>query len=209
MANKREQLTRYPRASDPQRYVQKGGKMNGREELLRRVALKCADFARQLSYHRALAKYQDEFRQSFWIYMYNNAIDLAVLDWFHLFGYHTDDLHWKQVILDIPAFRKALYQFFQKTEGEWKTYRDSIKDYRDKDVAHIEVRPISHVPDMTAALKAASFYYSKVLDELSILGDYTAWPRDLEEYHTRSLKQTKEILGVAYQASQNMEERVF
>jgi len=67
--------------------------MKDREKLLRRVALKCADFARQLSYHRALNAYKDQVRANFWIYTYNNAIDLAILDWLHLFGYHNDDLH--------------------------------------------------------------------------------------------------------------------
>ena len=78
--------------------------MTERERILRRVALKCADFARQLSYHRALEEHDKDFKQNFWIVMYNNSIDLAVLDWFHLFGYHNDDLHWKQIVHDIDAF---------------------------------------------------------------------------------------------------------
>lgn len=182
--------------------------INDREKLLRRVALKCADFARQLSYHRGLAEYQDSFKQNFWIYMYNNAIDLAVLDWFHIFGYHNDDLHWKQVVTDIPAFRSELFQLLEMTEDAWKTYRESVKVYRDKDIAHIEVRPVSQVPDMTLALKAAGFYYSTVLAELSVFGDYSGWPRQLDEYHIRSLEQTKEICGVAYRASRDIKEEV-
>ncbi|MFX0046479.1 MAG: hypothetical protein ACFE8Z_11570, partial [Candidatus Hermodarchaeota archaeon] len=54
----------------------------------RGVVLKCGDFARQLSYHLGLNKYRGQFKLNFWVYVYNNAIDLAVLDWFHLFGYH-------------------------------------------------------------------------------------------------------------------------
>jgi hypothetical protein len=42
--------------------------------------------------------------------MHNNAIDLAVLDWFHLFGYHNDDLHWKKVVQDVDGFRQGLFQ---------------------------------------------------------------------------------------------------
>jgi hypothetical protein len=182
--------------------------MNDREKLLRRVALKCADFARQLSYHRALADYQDNFTQNFWIYMYNNAIDLAVLDWFHLFGYHNDNLHWKQVVANVPAFRNQLLQILQTTEDEWKAYRETIKEYRDKDVAHIEIRPVSQVPNMALALKAVALYYSTVLVELSAFRDYGGWPRQLEEYHTRSLEQTKEICDIAYQASRDIKEKV-
>jgi hypothetical protein len=45
--------------------------MSERERLLRRVALKCADFVRQLSYYRAPNEHRN-FKQSFWIYMYND-----------------------------------------------------------------------------------------------------------------------------------------
>jgi hypothetical protein len=200
------------RASLPGRYAlcsRWGSGMNGRERLLRRVALKCADFARQLSYHRALAEYRGSFTQNFWIYMHNNAIDLAVLDWFHLFGSHKDHLHWKQVVTDVPAFRNQLFQSLQITEDEWKTYRESIKAYRDKDVAHIEVRPfVSQVPDMALALKAAALYYSTVRAELSTFRDYGGWPSELEEYHIRSLEQSKAICAVAYGGSRDIEEGV-
>jgi hypothetical protein len=182
--------------------------MNEREKLLRRVALKCADFARQLSYHRALAEYVQNFRQNFWIYMYNNTIDLAVLDWFHLFGYHNDDLHWKQVVSDVPAFRKQLLQSIQMTEDEWKMYRETIKDYRDKDIAHIEVRPISQVPEMTPALRAAAYYYSVALAELSTFRDYGGWPKQIEDYHAKSLEQSKTICSIAYRASYDIEDKL-
>ena len=85
--------------------------MQEREKLLRRVGLKCADFARQLSYHRALNSYKDDFKLSFWIYVYNNSIDLAVLDWFHLFGYHNDVLHWKQIVDDETNRQGQVYTF--------------------------------------------------------------------------------------------------
>ena len=183
--------------------------MNEREKLLRRVALKCADFARELSYHRALAEYAKDFTQSFWIYMYNNAIDLAVLDWFHLFGYHKDDLHWKRVVQEVDVFRNDLLKAVQMTEDEWKKYRTTIKDYRDKDVAHIQVRPIGQVPQMTVALRATAHYYSTVLEELSSFRDYGGWPKQIEDYHRKSLEQTKTILSVSYQASRDIEEEVF
>ncbi len=165
--------------------------MEEREKLLRRVALKCLDFARQLSYHRALGEHEKEFKQNFWICMYNNAIDLAVLDWFHLFGYHKDNLHWKRVVADVAGFRKGLLQGVGMAEKEWMAYRESIKDYRDKDVAHIEVRPVSQVPEMTVALRAVAYFYTCVLVELSGYRDYRAWPKHLEEYYKESLEHTK------------------
>jgi hypothetical protein len=140
--------------------------------------------------------------------MCNNAIDLAVLDWFHLFGYHKDDLHWKRVVGNTMVFKRQLLQSLQLTEDNWKTYWASIKDYRDKDLAHVEVRPRSHVPDMTLALRAAAHYYSVVLSELSTFRNYGGWPRQIEDYYTRSLEQSRAICSVAYQASSKMEDKV-
>lgn len=183
--------------------------MEQREILLRRVGLKCADFARQLSFHRALNDYRDGFKLNFWVYVFNNAIDLAVLDWFHLFGYHNDDLHWKQIVADIDSFRNQLFCHVNMTENEWKLYREEIKTYRDKDIAHIEVRPTSHAPEMSIALKAVTYYYENVLKELTGFGDYSNWPKDLSDYHQRSLEQAKRIVESAYPTTAHIRESIF
>lgn len=183
--------------------------MEEREKKLRKVALKCGDFARQLSYHRAINKYKDDLKLNFWIATYNNAIDLAVLDWFHLFGYHNDDLHWKNIVTDIPRFRDELYKFLKVREDEFKAYWEEIKTYRDKDVAHIEIRPVSNVPEMTMALKAVSFYYQTVLKELSTIRNYDNWPADLMHFHCRSLEQAEKIATKAYEATRDVSEKVF
>jgi len=180
-----------------------------REKLLRRVALKCADFARQLSYHRALERYEDSRKLNFWRYMYNNAIDLAVIDWFHLFGYHNDDLHWKQVSNDVDGFREELLAHLRMGQKEWVEYRETVKTYRDKDVAHIQVRPLSHVPDMSIALKATNFYYKKVLEELKQYSEYKGWPADLGEYHKCSFEQSIRIAEAASSATSNIDEKVY
>ena len=135
--------------------------MEEREKILRRVGMKCRDFARQLSYHRALNRYKNQegkFNLNFWTTVYNNTIDVASLDWFHLFGYHNDDLHWKNIVKDIDSFRCELLTTVELDERDWISYRETIKTYRDKDVAHIEIRPKSWVPDMTLALKATNLY---------------------------------------------------
>lgn len=142
--------------------------------------------------------------------MYNNTIDLAVLDFMHLFGSHSDDLHWKKVVneIDHDIFRNNLHQSVGMTEGEWKADREKIKNYRDKDVAHIEVRPLSIVPEMTHALQAVAYYYSVVIAELSAFGDYSAWPEQIEDYYEKSLAQSKAISSLAIQASRGIQNKV-
>ncbi len=183
--------------------------MEEREKILRRVGMKCRDFSRQLSYHRAVNRYKGNFNLHFWISVFNNAIDIAILDWFHLFGYHNDDLHWKNIVNDIPAFRSTLYDYVELDEEEWKSYREKIKVYRDKDVAHIEIRPEPRVPDMRIALKAANLYYQYVLKELSSFSNYSNEPGDLLEYCQKSQKQAEKILALAYNPTRNLREEVF
>ena len=186
--------------------------MEPREKILRRVGMKCRDFARQLSYHRALDRFKShsgKFNLNFWTTVYNNSIDVAILDWFHLFGYHNDDLHWKKIVRDVAAFRSTLFASVGLDEQGWKSYREKVKTYRDKDVAHIEVRPKSWVPDMTLALKAADLYYKDVLKELAHFRDYSNEPVDLIAYCRDSQEQAEKILSVAYSSTSSMKEEVF
>ena len=70
--------------------------------------------------------------------MYSNSLDLAVLYWFHLFGYHNDDLHWKKVVSDVEDFRKRLLACLGLTQEEWESKikakiekTGKLKSYRD------------------------------------------------------------------------------
>lgn len=154
-----------------------------RETLLRRVVLTCRDYIREISYHRAMLPYTDHLRTNIWIYTFNNFINMAVLNWCHLFGNHSDDLHWLNIIEDSNAFKDELLQTIGISFEEWKLYRKTITDYRNKDVAHIEVRPEGTVPQMDNAIIAVCFYYSKALAELKSLGSYTELPNDLEQFN--------------------------
>jgi hypothetical protein len=103
-----------------------------------------------------------------------------------------------------------LLQFFPSVQSfSGDIHREEIKTYRDKDVAHIEVRPKSQVPEMSIALKAATYYYEYVLKELKGFADYSNWPQSLDEYHQKSFEQTEKIVKVAYSASRQFKERVF
>lgn len=178
-----------------------------RRQSLERVVGNCLDFARNLPYHRALKNYIDNKTLHFWIYISNNSIDLAVLKWFHMFGYHNDDLHWKQVVSDKDAFRQQLYSYVNMNEDEWKTHRNELKDYREKDVAHIEVRLRSEIPEMGIALRAAAHYYEYSRNELHDVYDPPS-PYRLDEYCESSLKQAERVVESAYSATKHIKERV-
>jgi len=175
---------------------------------LQRVAFECGDFARQLSYHRALAKYKGRFVLNFWIIMFNNAIELSILDWIHLFGSHKDDLHWKNNVKNSNSFRESLLNMLKIDEQEWESYRSEVKEYRDKDIAHIEVREKSHVPEMELALEATNYYYKYAFKELSGYLGNNKLPLDLIDYYKKSLEQTQNIVDCAFNSTQVIKENV-
>ncbi len=180
-----------------------------REKTLNRVCLKCADFARQLSLHRAFDGIHSQLKQNFWIYINNNAIDMAILDWCHLFGSHSDQLHWKRIIKDIDKFRGNLFKFLKISESTWRTYRENLKSYRDKNVAHIEVMPLVNVPDLTFALDSVIFYYNEVKEEIKNNGAHFVYPDDLEKYFQDCLDQTRKYISVSYASTNGLKEKVF
>lgn len=180
-----------------------------RTHLLNRVCLKCADFVRQLSLHRAFDGFQGELRHNFWIYIYNNSIDMAVLDWCHLFGNHSDALHWKKVVPDGNEFRINLYEYLEITETTWKVYRDSLKSYRDKNVAHIEVLPATNIPDMIFALDSVAFYYTLVKEELNNKDLFPNYPIDLLQYYADCLAQTSKYVSAGLSTTRHFKEDVF
>ena len=168
------------------RYVHMRLRMN-RETILRRVAFKCVDCARQLFHHEAFTPYAEDFKyNNYWIYCYNNSIDMAVLDWCHLFGNAEDELHWRNVISNVEDFRNDLLTFLDISFEDWEQYWNTVKDYRDKDVAHIEVRPVTNVPTMKLGITAVGFYYNSIISELRGFNDkYQVYPDDFFKYMQR------------------------
>ena len=154
-----------------------------RETLLRRVILTNRDFIRDIAYHRAMLPYAKNLRTNIWIYTFNNFLNMAVLNWCHLFGNNSDDLHWLKIINDSNAFRDGLLQTIGTNLDDWKVYRKTVTDYRNKDVAHIEVRPEGQAPEMDKAIIAASFYYRTALDELKTYSSYAELPDDLNHFY--------------------------
>lgn len=107
---------------------------------------------------------------------------MAVLDWCHLFGNRNDDLHWRNIVSDTDRFKQNILDALGMSGAEWKTYWQSVKDYRDKDVAHIEVRPETTVPEMDKALETIKLYYSYAISELHDGGAYMELPDGITHF---------------------------
>lgn len=161
---------------------------------------------RNVAYHRSLLKQKDNFEQNYWILIFNNFLEIAVLEWCKVFGSNTDTTHWTNHINDEAGFRSNLLKRLNLTQPEWDNYWQEMKNYRDKVVAHHEYDPkITNYPDFSHALESCYFYYEILIKELRLLKCYD-YPDNLEEYFNRSLKQAEKISETAYDATRNIKE---
>ena len=62
-------------------------------------------------------------------------------------------------------FYAALLAELGLDEAVWTVLVGHVRRYRDKFLAHLDSDLVMHVPQLDEAMRAASFYYSWILDE--------------------------------------------
>lgn len=130
----------------------------------------CTSFASKIAMSFTTQEEPRGVMNNFWREVSQNAMDLAVLDWCHLFGNKRDVLHWTNVFSEDPTFKQRLLEIAGVSEEEWTQYWGQMRKYRDKDVAHLEIQKISMRPAMAIAIKSTTFYFSEVQAARARLG---------------------------------------
>lgn len=136
-----------------------------RTKLLTCAEMNCMSFVNNLALSGATREQlgRGKVLSNFWSQISRNALDLAVLDWCHAFGQQKDALHWKNVFSgDEEAFRESMLTWMKVSLDEFKQFREEMKIYRDKDLAHLELRNISMIPAMNKAIHSMAFYYHQI-----------------------------------------------
>ena len=87
---------------------------------------------RNAANYRSLIKYKDDFDQNYWIQIFNNFFDVAILEWCKIFGTDNEPTHWKTIVDDHASFRKGLLNCTGLDESGWSKYWQEVKDYRTK-----------------------------------------------------------------------------
>lgn len=165
--------------------------------------------ARNVAYHRSLQPFNNELNQNYWILIFNNFLDISVLEWCKVFGSKNQNTHWSRHVENKDEFRNGMLARLEMSQEEWQTYWSSVKDYRDKSVAHHQSNPnITHYLDLGPALTACFYYYEKLIAELHNLKVYD-YPDDLESYFESSLSQASDFSKIAYEATKEIEEKVY
>jgi hypothetical protein len=158
-------------------------------DLVRRVVILCCSFTRNVAYYRAgwaeqaqpLLSERNPKEVSFWRQVNGNLFDMAVLDWCKLFGDQkltpTKQLgkhHWLKVVADPKAFEEGLLAQLRIDENGLASLITTIRNYRDKFVAHLDGKLVMEPPELAPAGEAVKFYHRYIVER-------EAKPGELEE----------------------------
>jgi hypothetical protein len=163
---------------------------------------------RNVANYRSLAKFKDDFDQNYWIQIYNNFFDVAVLEWCKVFGTDGEPTHWKTIVKDHQAFRNGLLSSIGIDEQGWSNFWQSVNSYRNNDIAHFKRIPGLSYPSLDVIIKSTFYYYEWLQKELGKHGIIQE-PKDLEGYYYRCLKQAESFSETAYNSTANIKEKVF
>ncbi len=154
-----------------------------KSQRLRRVALLCAHFARNLAYYRAGGSNVSKASPQFWITLQGNFVDVATLEWCKLLGDTRGRHFWKNVVTDKSRFEAELLAELAMTADEFSKLVDTIRTYRDKFVAHLDDLTTMNIPFLDRAHAAVNFYHRYIVQHEGASSDLTHLPTDLASYY--------------------------
>jgi hypothetical protein len=160
-----------------------------RSQFLRRVGILCCHFLRNLAFYKAgWKKGKLITNDQFFVNANSNFLDICVLEWCKLFADERGKHHWRKAITDQDSFFPDLLNTLNLTDAEFKLYTESMKTYRDKFVAHLDLHETMHLPKFRTAKKSVSFLYQYLLAHEEVNGCFHNIPPKasrLYEYFSR------------------------
>ncbi len=170
--------------------------------LLRRVLLLCCHFTRNLAYYRAAWHEGKHIRNTdFWVTTSGNSYDHCVLEWCKLFGEKTGEHSWAATVSDPAAFEAELYKETNLEAGALEDYRQGMRAYRDKFVAHLDLEQTAQLPTLDIARATTWFLHAHVVAHEIADASLGRLPLALPHYYELRLKEAQEIYGVYQEAT--------
>jgi len=169
-----------------------------RREKLGNVANLCRSFGRNLAYYRAawtddcphLLESKNVDSVNFWRTVNGNFLDMCVLEWCKLFGDKKSEYYWKNVSHDVESFETELLLRVCLREEEFKNQINTIREYRDKWVAHLDTERSGFFPELEAAKQAVWFYYERLVQQEP---DLSGLPVEIDSGYKRCIDEAEAI----------------
>ncbi|AMD92006.1 hypothetical protein AXF15_02005 [Desulfomicrobium orale DSM 12838] len=117
-----------------------------KKELIPGIIMLCGCCIRFLAYYRAgdriQKKHKNKIQMQFWIYVSNSLLNMCILEWCKLFCEKDGKHFWKNGVEDEREFKNGLFKLevMQGGEAEFDKYKKEIREYRDKYVAHRDLK---------------------------------------------------------------------
>jgi hypothetical protein len=150
-------------------------------------------FVRNAAYYRAWnAAPTSRRREQFWRTLNGNFIDICMLEWCKLFGDIKAQHHWAKCVSDSTAFLQGLCEKTGLDHASFETYRQEVRSYRDKFVAHLDELNTTRIPNLQPALESVRYLYNYLVtyeDELNAFHDA---PKNANTRYQEHLREGRE-----------------
>ncbi len=150
------------------------------------MLLVCCHFTRNSAYYRAGWDKKKLIKSTeFWKGINGNCIDIAVLEWCKLFGDRKDPHCWRKIASDPTGFEVGLYKALPTPSSaeSHQHYIDTMREYRDKFVAHLDDELIANIPGLDDAITSTRYYYNYIFKHESSGMFLTMFPADIGKYY--------------------------
>jgi hypothetical protein len=136
-----------------------------RRERIRRVAILCVHFARNLAFYRAGMKDGELIKiNPFWKAANFNFFNQSILEWCKLFADKKGKHYWGKVVADKTKFEHGLFETIEMESEQLEKYSDELRKCRDKFIAHLDSELEDYRPFMDTAYKCIEYYYQYIID---------------------------------------------
>ena len=160
---------------------------------------------RNLACHKTLYKYKDDFKKSYWKLIFNNFLDIAIIEWCKMFDSKDDTTHWSNHIKNKKEVGDKLLKWANMSQQEWDKYREDIKCYGNS-VDKYHKQNIKSYPDFSCVVIACYVYYDALIKELRMLG-VNDYPDELKEFYQSCLGEATEFTNAAYSATLEIDKK--
>jgi hypothetical protein len=138
-----------------------------RGQRLRRVALLCYSFARNIAYYRVGQEDRSKSlvhpyhpHTAFWRLANSNFLDLCVLEWCKLFGDSMGEHFWGKIVSDKQMFERELLDSVGADAVQFQEQVAAMRRYRDRFVAHLDSDLVMQIPVLKVAQDSVWFYHA-------------------------------------------------